>query len=100
MPQKSNINQTLILANTVGQIGCVTGFVAIGIIAIAFGAGWVIDDFLGNERRWVTIILMLGSFPITLYAMLQISLRTVARAQAKAEAQKNKEDSQEDNSEA
>ncbi|MEM8859827.1 MAG: hypothetical protein AAGD96_15980 [Chloroflexota bacterium] len=99
MSQKTNVNQTLELANTVGQIGCVIGFVAIIIIAIAFGAGYLIDTWMGNERQWVTIILMLGSFPITLYAMIQISLRTMARANAKAEELKEN-NAQEDNSEA
>lgn len=99
VPQKSNVNQTLQLANVVGQIGCVIGFVAVFIIAIAFGTGWLIDDWLGNERRWVTIILMLGSFPITLYAMVQISLRTMVRANAKAEEFKQ-QNAQEDISDA
>ena len=99
MSQKSNVNQTLELANTVGQIGCVIGFVAIIIIAIAFGAGYLIDSWMENERQWATIILMLGSFPITLYAMIQISLRTMARANAKAEELKEN-NAQEDNSEA
>lgn len=99
MSQDSNLQQTAVLANLVGQIGCVTGFVAIFIIGISFGLGWVIDDFLGNERKFVTIILMLGSFPITMYAMVQISLRMLARANAQVEKlkkqnQENKEDIQ------
>ena len=69
------------MANLVGQVGCVTGFVALVIIGLAFGAGWLIDDWLGNERTFVTIIFMLGSFPITLYAMVRISLLMVERAQ-------------------
>lgn len=65
----------------VGQVGCVIGLVAIVIIAIAFGAGWLIDDLMGNERRIATVLFMLGSFPVTLYAMVKISLAMVARAQ-------------------
>ena len=99
MSQKSSANQTLELANTVGQIGCLIGAVAIVIIAISFGVGYLIDTWMENERLWVTIILMLGSFPITLYAMVQISLRMMARAHAKTE-KLNKIDAQEDNSEA
>ena len=97
MSQKTNINQSLQLANTVGKIGCVIGFVAIIIIAIAFGAGFLIDRWMGNERQWATIILMLGSFPITLYAMIQISLRTMARANAEMEHLKQSQIAQEDN---
>lgn len=99
MSQKSNVNQTLELANTVGQIGCVIGLVAIIIIGIAFGVGYLVDTWMENERQWVTIILMLGSFPITLFAMVQVSLRMMARSQAKAEKLENK-NAQEDNSEA
>lgn len=69
------------MTNTIGQVGCVTGIVAILIIAIAFGAGWVIDDWLGNEKKIVTVLFMLGSFPVTLYAMVRISLTMVSRAQ-------------------
>jgi hypothetical protein len=58
----------------------VTGFVALLIIGIAFGAGWWLDDFLGNERKIFTVIFMLGSFPITLFAMVRISLWMVGKA--------------------
>jgi len=95
--QKTNINQSIQVANTIGQVGCVIGFVAIIIIAIAFGAGTLIDGWMGNERQWATILLMLGSFPITLYAMIQISLRTMARANAKVEQLKQSQIAQEDN---
>ena len=66
----------------VGQVGCVTGIVALLIIGLAFGAGWLLDDMLGNERKIFTVIFMLGSFPVTLYAMVRISLWMVGRAQA------------------
>ncbi len=69
------------MANMVGQIGCVTAIVAIIIIAISFGIGWLLDDYMGNERRFMTVILMLASFPVTLYAMVRISLAMVGRAQ-------------------
>lgn len=74
------------LANLVGQVGCVTGLVAILIIGVAFGAGWLLDDLVGNERRIITVIFMLGSFPITLFAMVRISLAMVERAQRQVAA--------------
>jgi len=89
--QDPNLRQTAILANTVGQIGCVTGIVALAIIGVAFGAGWFLDDFLGNERKIFTVIFMLGSFPVTLYAMVRISLWMVGKAN-KAIEQINQED--------
>jgi hypothetical protein len=89
--QDPNLRQTAILANTVGQIGCVTGIVALAIIGVAFGAGWFLDDFLGNERKIFTVIFMLGSFPVTLYAMVRISLWMIGKAN-KAVEQINQED--------
>jgi hypothetical protein len=81
MSQDPNLRQAAALTNTVGQVGCVTGIVAIAIIGIAFGAGWYLDNLLGNERKIFTIVFMLGSFPITLYAMVRISLWMIGRAQ-------------------
>ncbi len=80
MSQDPNLRRTAALTNTVGQVGCVTGFVALIIIGLAFGAGWFLDDFLGNERKIFTVIFMLGSFPVTLYAMVRLSLWMVAKA--------------------
>ncbi len=81
-----------------GQVGCVIGLVALVIIGISFGLGWWIDNLFGNERKIFTLLLMLGSFPISLYAMIKISLRTVARANAKAEALKAKSEAQNEES--
>ena len=69
----------------VGQVGCVTGIVALLIIGLAFGVGWLLDDVLGNERKIFTVIFLLGSFPVTLFAMVRISLWMVGRAQANIE---------------
>jgi hypothetical protein len=83
MSQDSQIRQTVVLANLVGQIGCVTGLMAIMIIAIAFGAGWLLDSWMGNERRIITVLFMLGSFPVTLFAIVRISLLLLQRAQSR-----------------
>ena len=82
MSQDQNLRRTAQLTNMVGQVGCVTGIVALLIIGLAFGAGWLLDDMLGNERKIFTVIFMLGRFPVTLYAMVRISLWMVGRAQA------------------
>jgi F0F1-type ATP synthase assembly protein I len=83
--QDPNLRNATRLANTVGQAGCATGIVAIIIIALSFGLGWVLDDLLGNERRFLTIAFLLLSFPITLFAMVRISLFIVGRANREAE---------------
>ena len=83
------------MANMIGQVGCVTTFVALIIIAIAFAAGWFLDDLMGNERRIMTVLLLFLSFPITLYAMVRISLAMVGRTQGRVNQmnQDNKEES-------
>jgi biotin transporter BioY len=80
-----NLRRTAELTNLVGQVGCVTGFLALFIIGAAFAAGWLIDGWMGNERKFVTVIFLLGSFPVTLYAMVRISLWMVARAEKSIE---------------
>ncbi len=80
MSQDPNLRQAAALTNTVGQVGCVTAFAALIIIGIAFGAGWFLDGYLGNERKIFTVIFMLGSFPVTLYAMIRISLWMMEKA--------------------
>ena len=92
MSQDPNIKRAADLTNMVGQIGCVTGIVALVIIGIAFGAGWFLDDLMGNERRIMTVIFMLASFPITTYAMVRISLYMVGRAQRSVEQTTNQDD--------
>jgi F0F1-type ATP synthase assembly protein I len=77
--------QTVATANLVGQVGCVTALVAIVIIALAFGIGWLLDDLLGNERRFLTMAFLLLSFPVTLFAMVKISLFIVGRANEQTE---------------
>ncbi|MCB8984979.1 MAG: AtpZ/AtpI family protein [Ardenticatenaceae bacterium] len=83
------------MTNLVGQVGCVTGFVALIIIGIAFGAGRFLDNYLGTQGIF-TVVFMLGSFPVTLFAMVRVSLLLVARAQDRiagmdTESQENNE---------
>jgi F0F1-type ATP synthase assembly protein I len=85
LSQDPKLRNTANLMNTVGQAGCATGIVAILIIAIAFGAGWLLDDLLGNERRFMTIAFLLLSFPVTLFFMVRISLFIVGRANKQTE---------------
>lgn len=91
MSQDPNIQRAAQLTNMVGQVGCVIGFVALVIIGVAFGAGWYLDEWLGNERKIFTVLFMLGSFPVTLYAMVRLSLWMVARAQTNMERLNNED---------
>jgi TM2 domain-containing membrane protein YozV len=81
------IDQTARVAGLVGQIGCVTGFVAIVIIALALGVGQFLDSRFGTGGI-ITVLFTIGSFPITLYAIVRISLAAVARAQQPVEDDK------------
>jgi F0F1-type ATP synthase assembly protein I len=84
--------QTVATANLVGQVGCMTGLAAIVIIAVAFGIGWLLDDLMGNERKFMTVILLLASFPVTLYVMVRLSMFMVGRAQDQVEESKQVDD--------
>lgn len=75
-----NIDQGARTAGLVGQIGCVTGFASILIIGIAFAVGRFLDSLLETNGVF-TILFLLGSFPITLYVIVRISLWAIARAQ-------------------
>ncbi|MCZ2115569.1 MAG: hypothetical protein LC131_17330 [Anaerolineae bacterium] len=92
MSQDPNLRQAAILTNTVGQAGCVIGVVALVVIGVAFGAGWLLDSLLGNERKIFTVIFMLGSFPVTLWAMIKISLWMVEKANRSAENIRKQQD--------
>lgn len=93
----TDLDQAARLAGLVGQIGCVTGFVSIIIIAIAFAAGRFLDSRLDTNGIF-TVLFMVGSFPITLYAIVRISLATLKRAQlqlSQSQQRENKPDLEE-----
>jgi F0F1-type ATP synthase assembly protein I len=96
-------DQTARVAGLVGQIGCVTGFAAIIIIALAFGIGWLLDNWLGTDGIF-TVLFLLGSFPITLYVIVRISLMALKRVQppettGQVAEQEQQPTTEEDNSE-
>lgn len=96
-------DQTARIAGLVGQIGCVTGFAAIIIIAVAFGIGRLLDNWLGTDGIF-TVLFLLGSFPITLYVIVRISLMALKRVQppetiTPAPEQEQTTTTEEDNSE-
>jgi F0F1-type ATP synthase assembly protein I len=97
--KNSQNQQTVVMANLVGQVGCVTGLVAVVIIGVAFFVGRALDNYFGTNGIF-TIIFMLGSFPVTLWAMVRMSLHMVAKAQERMtqfqEDQKQKKSTQEE----
>lgn len=91
MFQDDDINQTALLAGIVGQIGCIT----VIIIAIALGAGVLLDRFL-DTRPIFTILFLVGSVPVTLFVTVRVSLMAAARAQKISAAKKKKETAEEE----
>lgn len=67
-------------AGLISQIGCTTSLASIIIIAVAFGAGRLLDNYLDTSGIF-TVLFLVGSFPVTLYVILRIALSTAARAQ-------------------
>ena len=67
-------------AGLISQIGCTTSIASIIIIGVAFGAGRLLDNYLGTNGVF-TVLLLVGSFPVTMYVILRIALSTAARAQ-------------------
>jgi F0F1-type ATP synthase assembly protein I len=86
-----DINQTALLAGIVGQIGCIT----VIIIALALGAGVMIDRFL-DTRPIFTILFLVGSVPVTLFVTVRVSLMAASRARKMDAARKKKETAEEE----
>lgn len=64
------------LAGLLGQVGCVT----IVVVLVALGAGLWIDRIF-DSRPVFTLLLMLGSVPVTIYLMIRIVLAGASRLQ-------------------
>ena len=69
-----------------GQIGCLVVF----LVGLSLGLGMLIDNFLGTDGIF-TVLLMLGSVPITLFLVIRVSMSAAKRAQEQFD-QKTKEE--------
>ena len=79
MSKQNSPEQTVALANMVASIGCTTTLASLVIVGGAFGLGFWLDDIFGT-RPILTFVALTGSFPITLYVIVRISLSAVARS--------------------
>ncbi|MGB1249654.1 MAG: hypothetical protein ACPG8W_03410 [Candidatus Promineifilaceae bacterium] len=79
MSQKNSSEQTVALANMIASIGCTTTLASMAIVGAAFGLGIWLDGLLGT-RPIMTFVALAGSFPVTLYVIVRLSLNAVARA--------------------
>jgi F0F1-type ATP synthase assembly protein I len=76
------------MVNMASQVGCMMSASAVLVIGLAFGSGYLLDRVFDTGNVF-TIIFLVGSFPVTLFAMIQIGLRMQMRMQSKlAELQK------------
>ncbi len=70
---------TIAVANMVGQVGCTVSIASFAIIGVFFGIGYLLDGYLGT-RPYLMLAGVVLSFPVTLYAIVRLSLGALARA--------------------
>jgi F0F1-type ATP synthase assembly protein I len=75
------------MVNLASQIGCMMSASAVIVIGLAFGAGYLLDRVF-DTGNVLTIVFLVGSFPVTLFAMIQIGLRMQMRMQRQLEQMK------------
>jgi hypothetical protein len=76
--ENSQLNKTAVMLNMASQAGCMMPMAAVLVIAIAFGSGYLLDTILDTGNVF-TLILLVGSFPVTLFVMIQLGLRLQLR---------------------
>jgi len=74
-----------------GQIGCLVVF----LVGLSLGLGMLIDNFLGTNGIF-TVLLMLGSVPVTLFLVIRVSMSAAKRAQEQIDQKANEEASSND----
>lgn len=75
------------MVNMASQIGCMMSAAAVIVIGLAFGAGYLLDRVF-DTGNILTILFLVGSFPVTLFAMVQIGLRMQIRMRQQMDAAK------------
>jgi hypothetical protein len=80
------VRQINMMMSVVTQVGCGT----VLLIGLALGGGILLDNLL-HTGRIITVILMVGSVPLSLYLIFKIWLRAVEQMQTKEETPKREE---------
>lgn len=75
-----NILQTLLVV-MIGQVGCLTLVI---ILASIFGGLWL-DNMFGTKPV-ITLVLLFAGIPISVFVMLTVARRTLARMKSQAES--------------
>ena len=79
---RSILNTLLIVM--IGQVGCLTLVI---ILASVFGGLWL-DDTFGTKPVF-TLVLLLAGIPVSVFVMLTVARKTLARLKDKAENESN-----------
>jgi F0F1-type ATP synthase assembly protein I len=73
-PNRSQYALNLTLASVAGQVGCLTLVI---VVAALFGGLWL--DRALQTRPLFTIVLVIGSMPVSLFIMYRVAMSAVAR---------------------
>lgn len=79
--KRKNMVQTLLIV-VIGQVGCLTLAV---ILASVFGGLWL-DNVFGTKPMF-TLVLLFAGIPLSVFLMLSISRRALARLKEKYETE-------------
>lgn len=83
MPDKTDagmqFNRSLAYGAVLGQVGCLTLAIVIGAM---LGGIWLDRQF--NTRALFTVLLMVGSVPVTIYLMFRVVWNATARIRSAA----------------
>ncbi|MBP7999399.1 MAG: hypothetical protein KA314_12185 [Chloroflexi bacterium] len=81
------VRQINMMMSVVTQVGCGT----VLFIGLALGGGMLLDNLLGTGRI-ITVLLMVGSVPLSLFLIFKIWLRAIEQMQTKEDTQKREEE--------
>lgn len=81
--KRRNLVQTLLIV-VIGQVGCITLAV---ILASVFGGLWLDDQF--GTRPTFTLVFLFAGIPISVFLMVTLSRRALARLKDKFETENN-----------
>lgn len=81
-----NILSTLLVV-LIGQVGCLTLVV---ILASVFGGLWL-DNMFGTKPV-ITLVLLFAGIPLSVFLMLTVARRTLARLKSQSESSNSNSD--------
>jgi len=81
--KRNNLVQTLLVV-VIGQVGCITLAV---VLASVFGGLWLDNQF--GTRPTFTLVFLFAGIPISVFLMLTLSRRALARLKDKFETENN-----------